>query len=88
MDSRVPITFGLEKEPPRYRTRFEPDGSLHRTEVEDAEWMWDKGLFPRAAIRKRAFYEKKPSKEVLDRGAEARRRTNARIRANKLKVKF
>lgn len=81
MDSRVPIEFGLTKEPARYRSRNEPDGSLRRTEVSDSEWMWDYGRAPQAAIRKRAFHEKPPSDEVRARSADARRACVKRIAA-------
>jgi hypothetical protein len=82
-DDRVPLTLGLVHEPKAYKTRIHPDGFVERTAVDESQWQWDKGGSPRAAIRKGAFHEPKPSADVLEASREARRRANAAIRVHR-----
>lgn len=82
-DSRIPLTFGQDREPPRYKTRIHPDGFVERTPIEDHHWQWDQGGSPRQAQPRRAFHEKCVAEEVLEAGREARRQCNARFKTHR-----
>lgn len=82
-DARVPKHFGLDREPGRFRTRTEPDGTLHRTPVPADETRW----FAHGPAERPSRHVPKVQGDP-DNVTQARREHNRRMRGVKARIEL